>query len=247
LSASTGSTMSSSRTTYLRSTTTEADGNSGDFAPDSSLEDGTEGAGPPDAPTQIDVTPAPAGLAGFAFVVNGVIQVPMTCPSDDWEFPPTAGTDANGACTGGQPSQPLSFDSGPPPPPVVDAAPSFPPCPGVAGALLINTGEVPIAYLAAAYWSLPSSYRPGVLTGNPEQVAGVLPPGGQVDITSVYSGGITALLGSSDPFSFSDSAYASDEGTVPWPGGVSGSNGSTQMWIAEIEVRGTCGTATQLW
>jgi hypothetical protein len=126
--------------------------------------------------------------------------------------------------------------------------PWVPPCPGERSARLVNTGQVPLAYFAANLWSVGSHYVPGVLTGDPNQLAGVLDPSGQVDITSVYTGGIAALLGSSRPFSSPDAGkYASDEGMIPWPAGVSGSNGAAQMWLAEVEVRTACGTADQVW
>lgn len=175
-----------------------------------------------DGPVIIDVAPPPQGLAGFAFVVNGVVQTPMSCPSDNWEFSPAP----NGTC---------GFVTTPP----------FA-CPGITSVVLVNTGQVPMAYIAAALWS-GQGYVPGVLTGDPYQLAGVLDPGGQVDITSVYNGGTVAALGSSEPFSFLDANYAGDEGTIPWPGGVSGSEGATQMQLAEVEVRGSCTKAPVVW
>jgi hypothetical protein len=185
-----------------------------------------------DAAVPIDVAPPPPGVAGFAFVVNDVAQTPMSCPSEDWEFSPPPGMGGRTVCA----AEPVDGAAG---------------CPGVYSAVLANTGQVPVAYLAASYWNLPSSgYRPGVVTvspGDTSQLAGVLNPGDQVNITSVYAGGIVAILGSSQPFSEPDANYASDEGTVPWPGGVGGSNGSAQMWIAEIEVQSTCTIATQVW
>ena len=162
------------------------------------------------------------GLAGFAFVVNGIVQRPMTCPSDNWEFLP--------------------------PPNGVGPAGCGAPCPGVTSVVIVNTGQVPMAYIAAVEWNA-MGYVPGVLTGEPDQIAGVLDPGGQVDITSVYDGGIvTAVLGSADPFSSPDAGkYASDEGTIPWPAGVAGSGGATQMHVAEIEVLSSCNIADVVW
>jgi hypothetical protein len=83
----------------------------------------------------------------------------------------------------------------------------------------------------------------------PGRLVGVLDVGAQVDISSVYyPGGITALLGSSAPFSSPDAGkYLSDEGSIPWPAGVAGSQGSSTMWLAEIEVRDSCGIATTVW
>jgi hypothetical protein len=187
-----------------------------------------------DALTTVDVTPATTGLAGFAFVINDVVQVPMTCPSDNWEFPPTVGTFRQG----GSVSAPASCPMMPP---------EMPPCPGVTSARLVNTGQVPVAYIAAAWWSA-TGYVPGVLTGDPGQLAGVIDPGGQVDISSVYTGGITAVLGSSKPFSSPDAGrYASDEGVIPWPAGVHGNSGGATMWLAEIELRTACGMADKIW
>jgi hypothetical protein len=76
----------------------------------------------------------------------------------------------------------------------------------------------------------------------------VFDPGSQVDFTSVAGSGIITLLGSAEPFSSPGAGkYASDEGTIPWPAGVRGSGGAWQMWLAEIEIRSTCGIAVQLW
>lgn len=176
-----------------------------------------------DAPVNFDVTPAPQGLAGFAFVVNGVVQTPLNCPSDNWEFAPPP----NSTCG-------------------VTTSPPFA-CPGITSVVLANTGQVPMAYLAAALWS-GQGHVPGVLTGDPYQLAGVLGPGAQVDITSVYNGGVVATLGSSEPFSLADAGkYLSDEGVISWPAGVSGSGGATQMEVAEIEIRTSCGMASVVW
>jgi hypothetical protein len=82
-------------------------------------------------------------------------------------------------------------------------------------------------------------------------LAGVLDPGAQVDITSVYVSGAVALLGSADPFSGVDASFASDEGMIAWPNGVAGSDGASTMHIAEIEVpsspQSTCTAAFQAW
>lgn len=169
----------------------------------------------------IDVTPAPPGLAGFAFVVNGAVQTPLSCAATDWEFPLVSGqtTCAN-----------------------------EPPCPGIQSATIVNTGALPMPYIAQSYWQAPGIYSPGVPTGQSYQLTGVLGPGEQVDITSVYVGGITALLGSSQPFSDPDSGKpAGDEGIIPWPPNVAGSGGSTQMYVAEIEVYSACQTVFHAW
>jgi hypothetical protein len=169
---------------------------------------------------------APSGLAGFAFVVNGAVLQPMACPSDNWEFLGAS----NGMASGDQCSFMAPFG-----------------CPGVTSAVLINTGQVPWAYTVSSLWN-GTGYVPGVLTGDPSQLAGVLSPSSQVDITSVYNGGIVAVLGSAEPFSSPDAGkYVSDEGTIPWPAGVAGSGGATQMNVAEIEVRTSCGIANVVW
>jgi hypothetical protein len=69
--------------------------------PDGSVEAGPDGsvsAGPDasrDATTARDAAGLdgalpvpPPGVAGFAFVINGVVQEPLSCASQDWEFPP---------------------------------------------------------------------------------------------------------------------------------------------------------------
>jgi hypothetical protein len=192
-------------------------------------------------PPPFTVTPAPAGLAGVAFVINGVVQTPRTCPSDNWEFPPTAAE---------QEQEIESFEGGPPPTQgQFSCGFSFPPprCAGATSVLLVNTGQVPAAYIAQTAWS-GVGFVPGVATGDPDQLDGVLDPGGQVDITSVYEAGIVAVIGSAEPFSYPDAGkYLSDEGTIPWPAGVSGSGGATQMFVAEIEIVNSCHIADVVW
>jgi len=193
-----------------------SDGAISDSASDSTFADVT-----------FDVTPPPPGVAGVAFVINGVVQTPMSCPSDDWEFAPFPMLSGPDAGCSGDPNNPF--------------------CSGVTSVYLVNTGQVPVAYYATDAW-LGMNYVPGVLTGASFEVAGVMDPGSMVDITSVYDGGITALLGSAEPFSNPDAnRYLSDEGTIPWPAGVAGSGGATQMQIAEIEVFPACRIAIQVW
>jgi hypothetical protein len=176
----------------------------------------------------VDASPPPAGLAGFAFVVDGVLQTPLTCPSENWEFNVVDAQgnhpcDPNGVCA------------------VSDGAPG-----GFSSVVIVNTGQVPIAYTARGEWSIP--YPPGVPTGEPNVLVGVIAPQGQLDITSVFEGGVTAILGSSEPFSAPDAGkYVGDEGTIPWPGGVAGSEGSSQMWVAQIDQRGSCIPVSELW
>jgi hypothetical protein len=167
---------------------------------------------------------APQGTASFSFVVNATTLTPMTCPSAHWEFPWPAG-------------------EGPVSP--------FPPAPGITSAVIVNTSTLPMPYVARSGWNLGSHYVPGITSGDANELAGVLDPGAQVDITSVYVSGTVALVGSAESFSSVDASFASDEGTIPWPSGVSGSNGATTMHVAEIEVpsspQSTCTAAYQAW
>jgi hypothetical protein len=87
-----------------------------------------------------------------------------------------------------------------------------------------------------------------VPTGEPDVLTGVLAPQAELDITSVFEGGVTAILGSSEPFSDPDAGrYVGDEGTIPWPGGVAGSGGASQMFVAQIDVKGACMPVVQYW
>lgn len=176
--------------------------------------------------TESDDAGGAAGRARFAFLVNGVAQQPMSCPSDNWEFPPTTGTTAT-------------------PQTLAATCPATGMCPGVTSVQLMNTSAIPMAYIAAGTWELPSHFEPGLPTGAPNQLFGVLDPGDSVDITSVYDGGITALLGSADRFS-APGKDVSDEGTIPWPAGVRGSGGAQEMSLAEVEVYGACGGPSPL-
>jgi hypothetical protein len=216
----TGSTEDSPATSDTESSDSGAVAMTGSVPADGSAKVG-------DASVQYDVSPP--GLAGLAFVVNGVVQHQMRCPSDNWEF--ASPTTLQGMCV----TPPL-------PPPYG--------CPGVSNATLINTGGAPVAYIAAAAWS-GMGYVPGVATGEPGQLVGTLEPGEQVDITSVFDasgGGIVAIVGSADPFSSPDAGkYAGDEGTIPWPAGVAGSGGATEMRVAEVEVSRSCRNADVVW
>jgi hypothetical protein len=116
----------------------------------------------------------------------------------------------------------------------------------VTSVYVVNTGNVQVAYYATDSWS--GGYVPGVPTGATPELAGVLSPGAYVDITSVFSGGITALLGSAEPFSPQDAGqYAFDEGTIPWPVGVPGSGGAPNMHVAQIDVEAVCVKPFQQW
>jgi hypothetical protein len=188
-----------------------------------------------DGSIDLDALSPPAGLAGFAFVVNGVSQTPLACPAEDWEYPPPAaqvgpvsdsGFISDTICNGG----------------VV-------PCPGLS-VFLVNTGAYPVAYTAQTSWSVggAAGQPPGVPFGNSGELSGVLDAGGQVDITSIYAGGIVAVLGSSRPFADPDAGkYVADGATIPWPTGVSGSEGAGQMYVAEIEIVDSCHTPIVVW
>lgn len=181
-----------------------------------------------------DVTPPPTGQAGFAFVVNGVVLTPLSCPAYDWEFPAPA-------------ALPQS-ESGAPNPAAVCEDP-YPPCPGISSALIVNTGQVPLAYTAETTWDVSGSngYPPGVQFGDAMELSGVLNPGERVDISSIWLGGITAVVGASEPFS-NMSHYVSDEGTIPWPTGVPGNDaGATTMYVAEINLVNSCHMPTIVW
>jgi hypothetical protein len=186
---------------------------------DGNTMDGTVG------PVTFDAAAAQVGLAGFAFVVNGVVQNPMPCPSDHWEFPLPQGEGLS--------------------------PPNRPPIPGVSAVFILNTGTAPLPYTAQSTWNTGESI-PGGATGAAYQLVGVLAPGTQVDVTSVYVGGIVAILGSSEPFSNpSAGTFAGDEGEIPWPVGVEGSGGKTTMFVAEIEVPmsppSSCSVAFMAW
>jgi hypothetical protein len=145
----------------------------------------------------------------------------MACPAENWEFPPPPG------------QQPINTNP-------VAVCTFTPPCPGVGSVVLVNTSQFPLAYTAETAWA-GSGYPPGVAFGGPNELAGVLNPGDEVDITSVYVGGVVAVLGSAHPFSSPDaSKYAGDEGTIPWPAGVAGSGGATQMFVAQITIVNSC-------
>jgi hypothetical protein len=113
---------------------------------------------------------------------------------------------------------------------------------------LKNTGTVALAYIAEqAAWDLGAEYAPGVPTGMSMERVGVLAPGAEVTIAS-RPGGYeqTALIGASKPFSIYDGGFAAaDEWTIPWPQGVSGSDGSMTMYVAEIDDVSACGPVTR--
>jgi hypothetical protein len=116
---------------------------------------------------------APTGVAGFAFIVNDVVQHPRDCPGANWEFAPYPGTGGGGCMSTG----PVDGD----------------PCPGILSVILVNTGALDMAYIAGPQWnagSVPGGYPGG------DYGAGVLAPGAYADITAFYNAGAVALLGS---------------------------------------------------
>jgi hypothetical protein len=162
---------------------------------------------------------APTGLAGFALVVNGVEQTPLSCPAESFEYPPPPAQGENPLC-------------------------SSTPCPGLT-VFLVNTGEYPVAYTAETTW--PGMLQPpGVAFGYTDELSGVMNPGEAVNITSVYTGGIVAMLGSSHPFT-DGSRYIADGTTIAWPAGVAGSGGSSEMNVAEIEIFDACSQPSVAW
>jgi hypothetical protein len=205
--------------------TTEQDAGATDTGtPDGS---GTGGGSNPDD-ASFDVASPPMGQAGFAWIIDGVVQTPLSCPAYNWEFPP-----------------PPSFPSSGTGDAVCNA--TTPPCPGISSVLLLNTGAVPLAYTIQPLWMVGGSgYPPGVQFGDAMELSGVLSPGERVEAAQSYLGGITAVLGASEPFS-NQSHYVSDEGTIPWPAGVAGSNGSTTMNVAVLTTAYSCVMPSTVW
>jgi len=113
---------------------------------------------------------------------------------------------------------------------------------------LQNTGSVPLVY---SFGCLVGNYPPGVPRGGTSSTTGVLMPFAAVHLNKGYvcSGAGFADLGSSKPFSMpSDGGFPpADEGTIPWPDGVSGSEGSKTMYVAQLEMGTSCGPATPSW
>jgi hypothetical protein len=198
---------------------------------------GSQTEGPLDASIDLYGQPAPKGLAAFAFVVNGVEQTPLACPAESWEYPPPTAQTAPLGPSDGTPGLDTICNGG------------RAPCPGLR-TLLINTGQYAVAYTAQTIWQVAggAGQPPGVPFGNMGELSGVLNPGDEVDITSVYVGGITAVLGSSRPFVDPDAGkYVADGAMIPWPAGVAGSDGASQMYVAEIEIVDSCRTPSVVW
>jgi hypothetical protein len=176
-------------------------------------------------PVDVDVPPPPTGESGFAFIVNGVVQTPLACPSNNWEFVPVDGA--------GQP--------------LCDAGSSC----AIRSVILKNTGPVPMPYTAQPQWS--TGFIPGIATGDVGQIVGTLAPGAEADISAAFNasvgsyGGALAIVGGSLPFSRYDAHYVSDEGTVPWPAGLDGGGGASQMWVAQIDMEPSCRLAAPVW
>jgi len=174
----------------------------------------------PKTDASAEAASAASGISTFSFVVNGNVQAPMACSFAHWEFAPVSGQTM---CTG------------------------EPPCPGIQSAHIVNTSMLSMPYVAQSIWASQGVSSPGVSAGGANQLSGVLAPGGILDITSIYVGGITAVLGSAEPFSAADAGAPGDEGIIPWPVGVAGSGGATQMYVAEIEVYPSCQTVFHAW
>jgi hypothetical protein len=114
----------------------------------------------------------------------------------------------------------------------------------------VNTSQYPLAYTAQSLWQVGggAGQPPGVQFGNQGELSGVLDPGAKVDITSAFAGGIIAVLGSAHPFVDPDAGkYVADGATLPWPAGVAGSGGATQMYVAEIEITDSCRSPNVVW
>lgn len=172
-------------------------------------------------------------MAGFAFVVNGVEQTPLQCPAEGWEYPPPPPQAAQGSA-GGKNGDTVCNEG-------------VAPCPGLS-VFLVNTGQFPVAYTAQTTWDIGFGQPPGVQFGNTGELSGVLDPRDKVDITAVYSGAITAVLGSSRPFVDPGAGkYVADGAMIPWPAGVAGSGGASQMYVAEIEIADSCRAPAVAW
>jgi hypothetical protein len=121
-----------------------------------------------------------------------------------------------------------------------------------AAVYLRNTGSVPLAYTAESPFYTGAIYSPGVPTGTPGELVGILAPGASVNLTSTVvkssDGWIIALVGASKPFSVYDGGYAaSDETTIPWPKGVPDSAGATTMYVAQVESAPSCTPVAPVW
>jgi hypothetical protein len=187
---------------------------------------------PVDARADVAVPTAPNGLAGFSFVINDVIQTPLACPHDNWQYALPDPVPAGPACTTDN-----DFGGG-------FGDPNMVYCYSITSEIIANTGKVPLAYTAlGSGLGFPSEqFPPGVDFGYPGELSGVLAPGGEINIASTFfQQGIAAVVGASEPFSYVDAGrYITDEGTIPWPAGVPGSGGSSVMYVAQILLSPTC-------
>jgi hypothetical protein len=86
-------------------------------------------------------------------------------------------------------------------------------------ALLINDGQLPVAYHARRSWSSGSRYVPGVAKdGSSEEKVGTIFPGETADITAVFGGGVFVLIGSTRPFrEGAEVEPLAGEGSIDWP------------------------------
>jgi len=178
-------------------------------------------------PAEVDASDAPPG--------NPVIIAPPPAPGfAGFAFSINGAVQTPMTCPNADWEFPLTFDCVP-----------GDPCPGVTSVLLTNTGNVPFYVTAADDWPNAGSYLPGVPTGVPNQIAEEIAPGAGQYLDSLFGVGLIVLLGSSEPFSLP--GEQSDQGAIPWPANVAGSNGSAQMWLAEIELTKACQTVNKVW
>jgi hypothetical protein len=214
-------------------------------APGASSDEAPDAAGdlkqilPPDATADVEVPPAPSGLAGFSLIVDDVVQKPIACPHTNWVYLGPATIPEGPACT----SQPTYL---------IQGGSTTTICYSVASEIIANSGNVPLAYTALAFYGDESGpFPPGVDFGDPSELSGVLAPGAEINIASSFVGnfGVVAELGASEPFSEADAGrYVTDEGTIPWPEGVPGSQGSAVMYVAQIDFDSACpNMVTPIW
>jgi hypothetical protein len=165
--------------------------------------------------------------ASFAFIVDGVVQTPMTCVAEAWEFPHIGPPNAGDAGLGNH------------------------------RVLLENTGSIAFAYTAMPLWSPPyvpgiATGEQGQVVGvlNPGQELDLTPILGAIVSFDPTGDGSLALLGSADPFldPYVDvNTYEYDEGQIPWPAGLTLTPSAPQMFVAQIAVRSACIKEGPLW
>ena len=107
--------------------------------------------------------PPHRGSPGSPSCVNGVVQTPLACPADSWEYPPPAGQVGNGTGPGGDAGTGPGGDT---------VCMGGVPCPGPV--FLVNTGNYPVAYTAQATLVIApgTGQPPGVQFGNAGELSG---------------------------------------------------------------------------